>query len=186
MIWESSVWKNELRSELRSFKRFLKKMNQYEYEYTTLRIEKFFFIVTFIIRKLNEANKISDDLLSKDYHCFKCERKKDDYRIDFMNCHKIDDFYKVKKQIPHSLRLRDLCNLFIHSYSFIVCVDNSKPCGVYVNTDRTKERYLLYIRLATYESLIRDVIRDKITYMSFNRETGEVVKKAKLLKSKRQ
>ncbi|MCK4252343.1 hypothetical protein KAX97_12915 [candidate division WOR-3 bacterium] len=161
-------------------------MNQYEYEYTTLRIEKFFFITSFIIRKLNEANKISDDLLSKDYRCFKYKRKKDDYNIDFMNCHKIDNFYKLNKQISHSLRLKDLCNLFIHSYAFIVQVDNSKPCGVYVNTDRIKEKHLLHIRLNTYESLIRDVIKDNIVYMRFNRRTGELVKKAKVPTSKKQ
>lgn len=50
MIWESSVWREDLQKELNDF---LVKIEGFNDEYFNLRVEKFFFISAFIIRKLN-------------------------------------------------------------------------------------------------------------------------------------
>jgi hypothetical protein len=177
MIWESSVWREELQKELNDFYNFLVNIEASEAEYFNLRVEKFFFVSAFIIRKLAEANKLSDELISKDFSCIKYGRIKDDSIIDFLNCHHIERFYNLEKKEKYLLNLRDICNYFIHSFVFSTVHDaNKKLCGVLVNSDRIKDKFLLYIELSTFIELINNVINDDIVSMNYNRVPGKLKK----------
>jgi len=174
MIWESSVWKEDLQRELNNFLANIKRFND---EYFNLRVEKFFFISAFIIRKLNEANKLSDELVSKDFDCTRYRRIKDDNIIDFMNCHHIEKFYDLRNGEKSSLKLKYICNYFIHSFVFLCSIgDDDRLCGVFVNSDRTENKFLYYIELNTFIMLINDVINDDIVSVSYNRIAGKLKK----------
>lgn len=177
MIWESSVWKEDLQKELNDFLDFLANTERLEDGYFNLRVEKFFFISAFTIRKLNEANKLSDELISKDFDCARYRRIKDDVIIDFMNCHHIEKFYDLRNGEKSSLKLKDICNYLIHSFvfSYRICVDD-RLCGVFVNSGWMKDRFLYYIKLNTFIMLINDVVTDDIVIMSYNRSRGKLKK----------
>ncbi len=178
MIWESSVWKEDLQKELNDF---LANIEGFKDEYFNLRVKKFFFISAFIIRKLNEANKLSDELISKDFDCARYRRINDSGIIDFMNCHHIEKFYDLRNGEKSSLKLKDICNYFIHSFVFSCSIgDDDRLCGVFVNSDRIKNKFLYYIELNTFIILINDVITDDIVSMSYNRITGKL-KKSKVI-----
>ncbi|MGC1121520.1 MAG: hypothetical protein WBA22_10545 [Candidatus Methanofastidiosia archaeon] len=173
MIWESGAWKEELQKEFKSFSKFLTEIKTSENEYFNLRVEKFFFVSAFIIRKLNESNKLSDELTSKDFIYVKYNRIRSDAIVDFLNFHHFDRFYDLKREEKCLLKSRDICNYFIHSFIFSTVHDeNGQLCGVLVNSDRTKDEFLLYVELNTFTELINDVIDDDIVSMSYNRITG--------------
>lgn len=185
MIWDSVIWKEELKKELRDFGKFLSNINKYKGDYINLRIEKFFFTSSFIIRKLNEDHKLSDELESEDFSCVEYKRKgiKKVGILDFMNWHHIDRFYNLRKGIKCLLSLKDICNYFIHSFIFIPNLNyKDRPCGIFVNSDRTKNKYLFYIKLTTFVKLLNNVISDDIAALEYNRISGDI-KKSKILEN---
>ena len=174
MIWEASVWKEDLQKELNDF---LANIEGFKDEHFNLRVEKFFFISAFIIRKLNEANKLSDELTSQDVDCTTYKRVKNGGIIDFMNSHHIEKFYDLRNGEKSSLKLKDVCNYFIHSFVFSYSIgDGDRLCGVFVNSDRIKNKFLYYIDLNTFIMLINGVINDDIVSLSYNRITGKLKK----------
>ena len=185
MIDDSWIWKNELKKELDEFYRFSEnKTTSVSDDYFMLRCEKFFFISAFIIRKLNEANKLSDELNSKDFNCIKYQRIKQDNLIDYLNRHHFVKFYNLEKEEKSSVKLKDFCNYLIHSFVFNpVMEDNYKLCGFFINSDKIKDKFLYYIEYNSFIELINDVINDDITDLSYNRVTGELRKSNRQLKN---
>ncbi len=95
MIWDSIVWKEELQRELDNFRKFLDEFEQLD-EYYDLRVEKFFFVSSFIIRKLSESYKLSDELESQEIGCVRHKRvENDNVYIDLMNYHHFERYYDL-------------------------------------------------------------------------------------------
>ncbi|KCZ71911.1 hypothetical protein ANME2D_01967 [Candidatus Methanoperedens nitroreducens] len=163
MIWDAAIWKEELQKELNDFYKFSVATAISEDEYINLRVEKFFFVCAFIARKLSEANKLSDELISKDFSCIKYQRIKDDNIIDFLNWHHFERFYNLEEGEKSLLKLKELCNILIHSLIFCITTDNNnKLCGVFINSDWKKDK-CYYIELNTFIELINDIINDVVS-----------------------
>jgi len=103
---------------LKKFYKFVEKPVTTLDEHYSLRLEKFFFISAFIIRKLIEANKLSDELENKDFNCIKYQRIRNDDFFDFLNRHHFEKFYNLEKEEKSFIKLENLCNILIHSYVF--------------------------------------------------------------------
>jgi len=180
MIWESSIWKEEIQKELDDFYCYLKSEPDIENEYFSLRVEKIFFVSAFIIRKLIESNKISDELLAKQYSAHKYKRITKESLIDFLNCHHVDEFYDLQCPELCTFRIKEICNLLIHSFVFILSLDeNLKLIGVFINSDRLKNSWLYELNIEIFFKIISDVTNDDIVSMEYNRETGMLKKSNK-------
>jgi len=176
MIWDSAIWKKGLQKELGSFSKLIINTETFKVEYFNFVAERFFFVSAFIIRKLSEGNKLSDELTSKGLNCIRYRRKNDKGVIDFLNCYDIERFYDLDKKDRHILKLKDTCNSLIHSFVFSTVVDSGQLTGIFVNSERTKDKCLYYIELNTFIGLINDVINDEIVSMCYDRVTGKLKK----------
>ncbi len=179
MIIESYIWKEELNKELKSFEKFLKDFDilnedeKYQDKYN-LKIEKFFFVTSFIIRKLIEAKKITDFLVKEKLHCIGYEKI---YRLPRLldyyghSCD-IEKNYCLDKPLNFTISLQDICNLFIHSYVFQGCFNKNRFDGIFINSINTKNKICYYITYQQYKKIIVDVCNDFVNevIMRFNAE----------------
>lgn len=179
MIFDSYVWKKELKKELTQFKKFINttkiQVEPPESSIFFLKIEKFFFVTSYIVRKLNESNKLSDELVSTNISLIKYPRKNKNIILDFMNNHHTERFFDFKKKQKSNLPCLVVCNYLIHSFIFDPIFDDKdwKVVGIQVTSDRSKSEALYYVSLEEYLSFLEEVINDHIVKMRFNRVTGE-------------
>src|SRR5947207_887135 len=117
MISNAWIWKQELKKELNRFKKFVEKTdfsknsNSKDYNYISLKIEKFFFISSFIIRKLYESNKLSDELMYINIPVIKFNHISNTEDIDVLNDHHLTRFYNFDNETKSSLGILKLCHI---------------------------------------------------------------------------
>lgn len=174
MIYESYVWKQELQKELNKFKKFISNMDLSKEDgvpdNVNIKIEKFFFVSSFIIRKLNEAEKLSYEFNSMRVPVARFKRINKAIRIHKYNNHHLEKFYDLDKKEISSLRIATLCNDLIHSFIFKCgCEEETisgkeKLSGIIFNSEHTKNSYLYFIELCDFISIIKDAIKDYVDY----------------------
>ncbi len=186
MIINSWVWKKELKKELRAFTKFSSITDfsdeKEDMDYIFLRIEKFFFVSSFIIRKLNESHKLSDELIGTNIALEKYQRKNISEPWDFISKYDIEKFFDFNTPIKCSLGAMKLCNNFIHSFFFYPSLDlDIQPgkqilSGVLFTSDKDSKFAMYYITLQNFFSFIQQVLDDDVVSLSFNRESGKIKK----------
>lgn len=179
MIFDSFVWKKELKTELRRFRTFISSNNlpvaPPDSNYYFLRVEKFFFVTAYIVRKLNESNKLSDELVSATIPVIIHPRKNKNIVLDWLNKDNIERFFSLKKRVRGNLSYMNLCNNLIHSFIFDPVFDDKdwKIVEIQVTSDRNKEKALYKVLVEDYCNFLEEVIKDDIVKISFNRITRE-------------
>ena len=185
MIYDSYIWKQDLKKELVKFKKFIYttkiQVKPPESNKFFLRIEKFFFVTAYVIRKLNEANKLSDELVSTTLPIVKYPRKNKDKRLDFLNYYYPERFFDYKNKQEMNLNCLVLCNYLIHSFIFNPIFDEKEwnVIGIQVTSDKSKLEALYYITLNDYFKFLEQIISDNIVKVSFSRITGTYKKSRK-------
>lgn len=182
MVWDSWVWKDQLRRDLRALKTKLNKAaalkTDESLEQAGVAIEKFAFTSAFIVRKLIEAKKLSDELENSSITLQAFPRVKTERHLDFLNWHHIDRFYDVSHSTEVKLRVRELCHLLVHSFVFTV-LEDPESCqfdSILFNSEHTKNKILYRMTLTTLFDLILAVTRDDVATMRYNRRTGTLKK----------
>lgn len=188
MIYESYVWKQELKKELDKFTRQILKSDSLvtvdNRDQTYFKIEKFFFISSFIIRKLNEAHKLSDELNETQISIEKSMRINKDIELGHWNNHHVDEFYKLNQFQASSISVSTLCNSIIHSFIFGFVFNSEEESdfdkekdfiGVIVNSDFSKEKYLYYVKIEEFVFMVKEVIKDDIVH-SISIRNGKNIK----------
>lgn len=164
MIFDSHDWKAELKKHIIDFKRYMKKRKIYT-DSIDIKIESFFFITCFIVRKIYDSNKLSDEVEAltipvNEYANIKPFRW-------FIDRYDIDEHFDLNKPKTNKLDLRKLVNLGIHSFSFVIKIDSEKEWHnvdflIYINTDFSKNKYLYEINTRHYIEILNKVINDDI------------------------
>jgi len=154
MIWESQYWKDPLLKSAKWLRRV--RLTESTTERTLVRIEKELFTGFYSIRKLMDTAKISDATKKKkiELQSFPCSAK-----VDYFNWHHIDKLYDLDSATSVLKDLYFVCNLFVHSYVFVVNGDG-KMEGVYITTDRYKDKKLYFVSTDRIVKLFRLVGRD--------------------------
>ena len=115
MIWESYPWKEEL---FRIADRLARKTKQRRWtDRSDANLEKDVFVGCYAIRKLMEAHKLSEAVLSCRVACTTVPARQGK-RVTHYNWHKLEELYDFERQSEATLPLRDVCNQFIRSYVF--------------------------------------------------------------------
>lgn len=169
MIFDSVVWKEELEKKVIEFGDYLSGEFVLDDEVFDYKVEEFYFVTAYIVRKLVEAFKLSDEYCSVQYKLVKYLRNEDDYKIDYLNNYKIESHYNFKSSQNTSFSLDKICNLLIHSYMFMIAVENESLDGVFVTTDYDKEKFIFYLSLEEYMKLLCGCINDNIVREKYNR-----------------
>jgi hypothetical protein len=191
MIYESYVWKRELRKELNNFRKLAAKMDlsgeQGIPDTLNLKVEKFFFVSAFIIRKLNEAKKLSDELNEVAISVVQYERINRQLEISIRNNHLVDKFYDLENGNDTSLSVSVLCNTLIHSFVFKVVVGDGEAngretvMGILVNSDYSKDKAVYYLELGAFNKFVEEIINDDVITSSYNYVTGKLINSRKSL-----
>lgn len=135
MIYDSSVWKDELKKELKEIRDFFKATDlncDQEFEESDdseleereilriafIKLQKFAIYSSIILRKLIEARKLSDELIGKNYPIKTFRRQAED-PISIFNGYEIEKLYDLDSPIANNISIQKITHLLIHSYHFM-------------------------------------------------------------------
>lgn len=136
MIYESKFWKDDL---LKRAKFLRSKVEQKRWtEIASARLEQTVMLGFYSIRKLIEAKKLSESVVSQKVIASACTSK--GQPVTRMNWLDIDKLYNLDAPQAVTKDLVFFCHQFVHSYIFGEYFnDEHKLHGVFVSSDR--ERY---------------------------------------------
>jgi hypothetical protein len=142
-------------------------------------VEQELFIAGYIVRKLLDANKLSDEVESITLHAMRSTRTG---RIpDLMNWHHIDKFYDLACPVAVNVGLRCFCDQLIHSFIFVVDASSSGLKGFHVASDRERSSGLLRFDIQEVVDVMQRVADDDVVESeSIRDESGQwmVVRKS--------
>lgn len=149
MVYESSYWKNELYNSYKYLVKF--RHMQSKRESSSCKAEKAIMIGCYIIRKLDDAEKIPNDFLTEILRIKYFKTKSS--IVDHLNWHRVDEHYDLENDSFKLLNIRTILNQIIHSFSFLFILDDyDQVDGILVNSDKTKQSEI-------YEIKIKDLLR---------------------------
>lgn len=171
MIWESYYWKQPLLKSATWLKRV--RLGSGTRETTFVRIEREVFFGFYSIRKLLDTCKLTTKARGLAFElCVYPNLRK----VGYLNWHHIERLYDLNKQGSEQRKLRFVCNLFVHSYLFLIVEDESGRIeGFYITTDTDKNKKVYFVSLDCVCTAFRSVGRDYPWKGSFflNPKTGE-------------
>jgi hypothetical protein len=202
MIYDSGIWKVELKKQISSFKKLVDKIDfstdewfSYENGWADsykffIKFQKFCFYSAVISRKFLESNRLSDELKSTSYS-ISYFKKRTAKKLTKDNFDSIDEEYDTQNPIESKLTLDKICHLFIHSFIFTPKlldhkvdldlpdddIDNWEIDGIgglYINTDYSKDEKLFYFDLNLIFEIFKNVSEDNIVHIYENRVTNEI------------
>jgi hypothetical protein len=178
VLWDSAVHKDDLVNGLHGIDEALDDEEFGEAEGASLAVQEFFFWSTFTMRKLSDSFKLSDELLAEKWTVDEHPRLAGGAPVDFLNWDRIDTHYDLDRRQPRRVTLRQLCGLAIHSFVFLPLLthDHRSVEGFYLNSDRTKERGVLFVPWSLLSDLINAVYDDDIVRIEYDRSTGSAMR----------
>lgn len=133
MIWDSSPWRDHLATEAHGIRRRAKSKRMTEKR--SLLIERAVFFAAYTMRRLDDANKLSSSWQGAAIKCGKYPSLGD--RPTQLNWHHIENFYDLSKPAACSMGARHFCDLIIHSYIFVECVQADQEVeGFFITSDK--------------------------------------------------
>lgn len=167
MIHESYFWKKELYNSFLTIAKFrhLKRIT----EQSQVKVEKALMIGAYIIRKLDDAQKIPLNFLTNKELLEFSESK--GTIVDHVNWHKIDTHYNFDKITKAEKDWRFIINQIIHSFSLFYSNDSSdKLDGFLINSDKTKKQALFFLPLETILTIFLTISEGDITEAHSHRQ----------------
>jgi hypothetical protein len=172
MIQDSIPWKDEL---LRVADRLEKKRTQKRWtERSGFLVERDIMISAYALRKLKEANKLSDALDRRTVvihrHDLTC------CPPDLMSRWELWEHYDLERYEEVEVPITVMCNQIIHSWNWTISASEAGEFdGVYVSSDRARKQYLYFVPIDSFIALLREVGNEYVTRISLGRdENGEL------------
>tara|TARA_R110000868_G_scaffold288551_9_gene548838 strand:+ start:456 stop:965 length:510 start_codon:yes stop_codon:yes gene_type:complete len=143
MINEAEYWRKDIGNIAR---KLANRANQKKwFKRSEFAFEKEIFIAFFSIRKIIESKKISTYALSHIVELYEIPLPSD--LRELVGKADILRLYDIKKSKKTSLKIEIVCNQFIHSYIFRPYRPSNKLLGIFVSSDRERQRCLYYISM---------------------------------------
>jgi hypothetical protein len=135
-------------------------------EASSAKVEQTLMMGFYAIRKLIEAKKICDALVSRQIHVK--EFAPTGKMATLLNWHHIDRFYKLESSKKTQIDLMAICHQFVHSYIFILSFDDNRRLdGVFLTSDKKRSSCLYYVEIKSIIDLFEKVGRDYPTEAHF-------------------
>lgn len=167
MIHESYYWKKELYNSFLTIAKI--RHSKRVTEQTQMKVEKALMIGAYIVRKLDDAQKIPPDFLTKKEQLEFFESK--GTSVDHMNWHKIDTHYDLDKIIKGEKDWRFIVNQIIHSFSLFFSSDSQdKLDGFFFNSDKTKKQALFFLSIQTLLTIFLTISEGNISEAHSHRQ----------------
>lgn len=158
VIWESKPWKDDL-GRTAEFLEESSSSSVIDDEQVQMRIEKAIMGAAYAMRKLRDAEKLSESVLGTQVHArrFPSTPK----HVDLMNWHNPREQYDFDRGRNHTFSLGQFCNEVIHSWVFVIEHDeNGSLAGILLSSDKHRNKCLFRIELDEVLKLIRKVAAD--------------------------
>jgi len=163
MIYESSFWKDDL---LRIAADLDRRRSQRRWvEASFAAVEKSVMVGCYIVRKLIEAKKLSDETVERPVvvASFSALGRP----VHHLNRTKYWELYDLDFSTQTEIQLIRMCHLIIHSYGFHVSFSMSDEFdGVLFNSDRTRHDLLYHVHVAELIRVFREVGEDYPSWVS--------------------
>lgn len=172
MIIDSVPYKYYLRNEVLAIRGLLQKSARIRSNKKYFQVEKFLFTSAFLIRKLIENKKLSDELETEKIEVSYADVIDIQATRDVMNKWDFWDNYQMETRKKDRLNLITLTNIFIHSHvlllipSNIKSKDNTEKIEIVITSD-LKANKIFILTLSTYLKICDDVFKDEIVSASY-------------------
>jgi hypothetical protein len=157
MIWESAPWKDGLLKDASLLERWASKTSKPTQRH--LIFEKKVFLAAYAVRKLFEADKVCAVLHERPVPCFSYPRTDSD--LTELNWDRLEEHFNWDAGAPTHLSATALMNQIIHSFIFMLRVDESDHVDGFLVVSRQGKRRLLFsVGLQDFLELMREVGHD--------------------------
>lgn len=113
----------------------------------------------YAIRKLIEAKKLTDALVAKQIPVW--EFPATGKSVHLYNWHHIDRLYELEKSKKTQIDVLYLCHQFVHSYIFLLSLDDKRRLnGVFLSSDRKRTSCLYHVEITAVIELFGAVGRN--------------------------
>jgi hypothetical protein len=162
-------WKIEL---LRIADRLEKRQTQKHWPAQSFFLaERDVMVAAYIIRKLIEAKKLSDDVTSRKVVVI--QHPLSGRVPDLTSYKKIWKNYDLQTGTECTLSLRDLCNQVIHSFNWtIVCYEHGGLGGIFLSSDRERQKILYFVYINLLIVILREVGYDDVVEVQMERDAN--------------
>jgi hypothetical protein len=135
-----------------------------------VNLEKDLFLGFYIIRKLMEARKLSVEVESTPVGVTSYPWK-GGRQIHILNWDRIDEHYDYLASTSETISLRDLCNLFVHSYVYMPLMSDDRTLeALLVSSDRSRHKKLFSVDAVQTVALFRAVAGDDPVRLEMGRD----------------
>ena len=166
MIHESFYWKEPLLDTAKWLRRV--GLSDRTRESTYVKIEKELFIGFYSVRRLLEANKLSNLTRTITYTLTWYPNLRP---VDALNRYQLEKLYNLKSGGEEQRSLPYLCNQFIHSYIFILAGDTSID-GFFIASEHVRNKKVYYVHLSQVLHAFRSVGRDYPSEAQYVRDSN--------------
>lgn len=159
MIWDSSPWKAELARMGLNLRR---RRGQKRWRESSLAlVEREVMVGFYMIRKLMEAKKLSDQFTARPVS-LQLHRRTG--RVpDLLNWHHLDRFFDFDKSEQVQRTLKFLCDQVVHSFVFMVATaDSGGLNGFFVASDRARSGGLFFLSAEEAEAAFVGAANDQV------------------------
>lgn len=173
MLDESFPYKEELRRELDAVNGKVLT----EDDGAWIAWERFVFWSAFVLRKLAEAKKLSDEFEAERFKVVRYPTKGEDLLQDFMNAHKLETHYDLSAPENRTVDPIWIGSQLVHSFTFIPQIDDAgQASGLYFNSDRSRKESVFFIEWDEFARMLESLANDDVVSMRYNRLTGDLKK----------
>jgi hypothetical protein len=155
VIWESRFWKDDL---LKAAKSIRGRMQQRRWpDVSSARCEQTIMIAFYSIRKLIEAQKLSDSILSTGVPVT-IYPKKMRAKVHYYNRYDIDRCFNLNRGESQTKSLAFVCNQVVHSYVFCLLTNEAGNLeAITVCSDRDRKNSLIRVDANVIAELLERV-----------------------------
>ena len=173
MIWDSQPWRDHLLADARGLA--ARSKTKRITERRSVLIERAVFFGAYSMRKLDDAKKLSTSWKGR---ALKCTHYPFMGKVpDLLNWHHIDQYYDLSKPKIGSMGARDFCDLVVHSFIFVECLNEDGTVGgFFITSDKRKAKGLWHFDLNAEIRLMEQTAKDNpsTSCMSRDPDTGEM------------
>ena len=175
MISDSSYWKRTLAAHAETLNAKLHQRHWRDDSF--LKVEQAVMMSCYIVRKLAEAKKITDERFNTPLAltAFAATGKS----IDALNKHSVEELYEIDAGVEVFKPFSYVANQLIHSYVFVpVFLLKNQLHAIAFNSDRSKSRELYVLKLRPFVEMLAgcsNSVLSGVTYFRLNNGELEVV-----------
>lgn len=160
MIKQEKYWIKDLTDNVKFINSCIDKKIPFcdeESDELLLELEKRIMTSCYIIRKLNESNKIPDPLYKTEVELAFYPKKDSSFDPDDIN---VENLHDMKNMEVKKRYFSYVANQIIHSYFFeIYQYFDETISGFYFNSDRSRKAGIYYVRVEDFFEALTDVSR---------------------------